>query len=237
MYRFEEDDQALSKAPVQIWVMPDPQHRYCIGADVAEGLEHGDFSDASVLDANTGELVAKWHGHIPPREFAAQLDRLGRFYNCALIGCEANNHGISTLDALRNLEYPRLFRKRSLGETTKKITVKWGWHTNRQSKPKMIDALDQSIRDGAITIYDRHTLGELRTYVRDEKGKLHGSPHDDRVISLAIAVQMLEFVNSAELDPFEQRDTRWTVDWWLRQAKNEERPDIHPIGYHNRRVG
>lgn len=208
-----------------------------MGADVAEGLEHGDFSDATVLDANTGELVAKWHGHIPPREFAIQLDRLGRYYNTALIGCEANNHGISTLDALRGVQYPRLYRKRAIGETTKKITVKWGWHTNRQSKPQMIDALDQAIRDGAIKIYDRHTLGELRTYVRDEKGKLHGSPHDDRVISLAIAVQMLDFVNSSEYDPFEQRDSRWTVDWWLRQCKPEDDPDVHPIGYHHRRVG
>lgn len=234
MIRFEEAE-LTSTAPVQIWVPPDPQHRYCIGADVAEGLDHGDYSDAAVLDANTGELVAKWHGHIPPRDFATQLDLLGRYYNFALVGCEANNHGVSTIDQLRELKYPRLFRKRTIGETLKKTTIKWGWHTTRQSKPLMIDGLDQAIREGSVIIYDRHTLGELRTYVRDEKGRLHGSPHDDRVISLAIAVQMLNYVNSVEPDEFEQRDDRWTVDWWRRQADIAEQPEVKPIGFHNRR--
>lgn len=235
MIRFEEAE-LTSSAPIQIWVMPNTSHRYCIGADVAEGLEHGDYSDASVLDANTGELVAKWHGHTPPRDFANQLALLGNFYNCALIGCESNNHGISTLDALRELKYPRLFRKRTVGETSKKVTVKWGWHTNRQTKPLMIDALDQAIREGSITIYDRHTFGELRTYIRDEKGVLHGSPHDDRVISLAIAVQMLGFVNSKEHDDFGVRDDRWSFDWWVKQAKAADEPEVHPIGFHNRRA-
>jgi len=233
MIRFEVNEGA--KSPVQIWAMPDPTHRYCMGADVAEGLDHGDYSDASVLDANTGELVAKWHGHIPPREFAGQLDMLGRFYNTALLGCEANNHGLSTIDALRDLRYPRLYRRRTYGETHKKPTLKWGWYTDRRTKPLMIDGLDQAMRDDAIIIYDRHTFGELRTYIRDEKGQLHGSPHDDRVISLAIAVQMLEYVNSSEIDVFEIRDDRGTFDWWLRKASEADDPEVHPIGFHQRR--
>lgn len=228
---FEQGDNG----PVQIWEFPDPNHRYVIGADVAEGLEHGDYSDASVLDVNNGELVAKWHGHIPPREFGHELATLGRYYNLALIGCESNNHGVSTIDALREVHYPRIFRKRTIGEISKKTTIKWGWSTNRVSKPLMIDALDEALREGSITIWDRHTLAELRTYVRDEKGHLHGSPHDDRVISLAISVQMLGFVNSNEADEFEQKDTRWTVDWWRRQGDRQHDPEVKPIGFHNRR--
>jgi|SRR5688500_317455 len=233
MIRFEANEGG--KSPVQIWVLPDAQHRYCMGADVAEGLDHGDYSDASVLDANTGELVAKWHGHIPPREFGHQLALLGRFYNNALIGCEANNHGLSTIDALRDLKYPRLYRRRSLDSTSKKATLKWGWYTNKQTKPLMIDGLDQALRDDAIIVYDRNTFGELRTYIRDEKGYLHGSPHDDRVVSLAIAVQMLDYVNSSEVDEFQIKDDRGTFDWWLRQANAADAPDIQPIGYHQRR--
>lgn len=236
MVAFEENKQLGAMDPLRIWVMPDAQHRYVIGADVAEGLEHGDYSCAQVLDVNTGEQVAQWHGHIPAREFGQQLALLGRFYNTALVGCEANNHGISSIDALRDLNYPRIFRKRTVGETSVKTTIKWGWHTNRQTKPLMIDGLDDAIRQEAIVIYDRYTIGELRTYVRDEKGHLHGSPHDDRVVALAIAVQMLNFAHvPAEEDPFRLADRRYSIEWWVDKARGAEKPEIHPIGYHNRR--
>jgi hypothetical protein len=38
----------------------------------------------------------------------------------------------------------------------------------------------------------KSTIAELRTFIREQNGKMHGSPHDDRVMSLAIANQMLE---------------------------------------------
>jgi hypothetical protein len=50
---------------------PRPGRPGVIGADVAEGLEHGDYSDASVLiDAETWEELASLHGHWEPDEFA-----------------------------------------------------------------------------------------------------------------------------------------------------------------------
>ena len=55
------------------WVHPDPQHGYVMGVDTAEGLGHGDYSCAHVLDLNTGELVAAWHGHIPPDAMADEV--------------------------------------------------------------------------------------------------------------------------------------------------------------------
>ena len=45
-----------------VWVHPNPQHGYVMGVDTAEGLGHGDYSCVHVLDLNTGELVAAWHG-------------------------------------------------------------------------------------------------------------------------------------------------------------------------------
>jgi hypothetical protein len=58
----------------------------------------------------------------------------------------------------------------------------------------MIDELSAALRDSSVEVYDRLTIAELRTFVRKENGKMAGSPHDDRVISLAIAVQMLKYV-------------------------------------------
>jgi len=81
-----------------------------IGADVGEGLAHGDASAACVLDLKTGEQVAELHGRIPPDRFARVLDALGRYYHRALLGVERNNHGHSTLNTLSHTcQYPNLY--------------------------------------------------------------------------------------------------------------------------------
>ena len=59
---------------LEVWVHPNPQHGYVMGVDTAEGLGHGDYSCVHVLDLNTGELVAAWHGHIPPDALADEVE-------------------------------------------------------------------------------------------------------------------------------------------------------------------
>lgn len=238
MVRFVESDRWPQEGPVSIWEEPQWGHAYVIGADVAEGLEHGDFSDASVLDVDGGLLVAKWHGHIDVDLFGEELNLLGRWYNNALIGVESNAMGIATVAALRRKQYPRLFRRRVVGQVSEKFTPQWGWHTNKATKAKMIPELAKALRDRAIDIRDEYTLAELRTYIRDEKAQMHGSPHDDRVMSLAIAVQMLDYAHVPEFEP-PQRDSRYTFDWWVKKARETDSTSEgpRPIGYHQRRHG
>jgi hypothetical protein len=220
--------------PLRVWAYPNPQHRYVMGVDTAEGLEHGDFSVAQVLDINTGDQVAKWRGRMPRVEFADEVYKLGIWYYSALVGVEANNHGHSVIDRLVQLNYPRLYRRKTINEISERMTIKWGWLTNHQSKALMVDNLDQALRDQAIFIHCRQTLSELRSYIRDEKGKLHGSPHDDDVMSLGIAVQMLKYTHEDD-DSFDVVDDYWTVEWWRQRALEEARPKEMPIGYYQRR--
>ena len=225
------------EGPVHIFQEKLSGHSYVIGADVAEGLEHGDYSAASVLDARTGMLVATWHDHTDPDLFGEQLALLGRYYNNALIGVEINNHGHVTVTALRRIKYPRIFRRRIVGQITEGFAPQFGWHTNKVSKPKMVDDLNAALRDGTIDVRDTETLAELRTYIREYTTgglvKTHGSPHDDRVMSLAIAVQMLSY--TWQEDDQEVKDDRWTMDWWVGKAKEWERQpsDPVPLGLHN----
>jgi hypothetical protein len=84
--------------PLAVWQFPEAGEVYCIGADVAEGLGHGDYSVAQVINASTEEVVAVWHGHIDPDLFGSDvLCDLGDWYNGCLIGVENNNHGLTTL--------------------------------------------------------------------------------------------------------------------------------------------
>ena len=59
-----------------IWEEPRPDGVYVIGADVAEGLAHGDYSSAHIIEAHDLRVVAHWHGHIEPDLFGDLLAEL-----------------------------------------------------------------------------------------------------------------------------------------------------------------
>ena len=221
--------------PLRVWQEPEPGRLYVVGADVAEGLEHGDYSCAQVLDAASGAQVAMWHGHVEADLFGDVLYDLGWWYNGALVGVEQNNHGLTTITRLRQLEYPRIYRHRTVDQVTKKVTVKFGWPTNRQTKPLMIDTLNAALREGEVTVYDKRTIYELRTFVRDELGRMSGSPFDDCVMALAIAVMMFPYATQAS-EVENPQAPRWSGAWWKEQAALASKQSKRvPIGYYNRR--
>jgi len=196
-YMFES-----SGGPLSVWALPQFGTVYCIGADVAEGLARGDYSSAHVIDAKSGLVVAHWHGHIDADKFGEDvLLALGYFYNEALIGVESNNHGLTALTALNKSNYLNLYRQRRLNQRNAEQTETLGWRTTTLTKPLAIDELNASIRDGVLQLRCEHTIAELKTFVRNDNGSTHGSPHDDRVMSLAIANQMLKYVWLPEYRP------------------------------------
>ncbi|NBX50083.1 hypothetical protein EBT25_09115 [bacterium] len=227
-YTFIEDGGELS-----IWEFPDSQEIYVIGADVAEGLGHGDFSSAHIISANTGLLVAQWHGHVDPDIFGEQILRaLGYYYNHALVGVESNNHGLTTIKGLQRVGYRNIYRQRKMNSRNPQISDTMGWRTTAVSKPLAIDELNAAVRDESVLIYDKSTIAELRTFVRESNGKMHGSPHDDRVMSLAIANQMLKYVWLPEYrhDPSPIKNT---LGWWEKFIMKEKEQKKVPIGAFN----
>ena len=224
--------RAADGGELEIVEFPRPDDAYVIGADVAEGLEHGDASSAHVIGVRSHKVVAHWHGRIDPDLFGEVLADLGYWYGKALVGVEANNHGHTTLAQLRREQYPNIYYQWTLDERSKKQTRKMGWHTTRVSKPLMIDELGMELRnlqlgpDGhtvvsGILLQHAPTIRELITYVRDEKGQMSGSPFDDRVISLAIANQMRKFANAPRHT--KHFNTEGTFDWWVKNQLPSER--------------
>ena len=203
-----------------VWREPEANHIYCLGVDTAEGLVHGDYSCAQVLDVRSGEQVAIWHGHIPPDTLANEVYNLALWYNDGLTCVESNNHGLTTLVQLRHLGHPNLFRKRSLNQATTKVSQEFGWKTTRTTKPLLIDDLGMALRNNELKIHDRFTLAELRTYVRNERGTMSGSPHDDRVMALALSNQMRQYAFMPEYST--KTDDYWTVDWFMRMVMNDD---------------
>ena len=216
-----------------VWREPEANHIYCLGVDTAEGLIHGDYSCAQVLDVRSGEQVAVWHGHIPPDTLANEVYNLALWYNDGLTCVESNNHGLTTLVQLRHLGHPNLFRKRSLNQSTSKVSQEFGWKTTRTTKPLLIDDLGMALRSEELTIHDRFTLAELRTYVRTSRGSMSGSPHDDRVMALALANEMRQYAFMPEYST--KTDDYWTLDWFTRLVKKPEETSEMLIGKHSMR--
>lgn len=188
LVKFVED----AKGYVSIWKDVEPGQHYAVGADVAEGLVHGDYSCAYVGN-DEFDIVAEWHGHIDPDLFGQELVKLARYYNDAYLGVENNNHGLTTLNTIKKEEYWNLFFTKSYDKVADTMTQKLGWTTSIRTKPLMIDKLAQFVREHYLGIYSDALIGEMFTYVIEDNGKTNAQPgcNDDRVMACAILLQML----------------------------------------------
>lgn len=187
---FEDDP----RGELLVWDEPEVAGSYYIGADVAMGVRGGDYSVAQVLDSEKRQ-VAVWHGHVHPDYFATILDTLGRWYSDAKIGVETNNHGLLTCVRLsKDLAYPNFFTEIVKDKTTDRETVKLGFTTTAKTKPMIVDQLRAEMRQRKVTLRDRGTLAEMRSFVVTEEGRLEAEQgcFDDRVMALCIANHLHE---------------------------------------------
>lgn len=185
-----------------IYRKPEPDKVYVVGGDVAEGVDGGDFSVATIFDRATGEEVAFYRGHLAPDNFGKLLNTWGRYYNNALMVVEINNHGISTLMTLRNLAYPSLyFRPNKFDSLATTYSDKIGWKTNKLTRPILIDDLAQGLRDGIILLHSKTTIDEMMTFVYDTLGDMVSLPgyHDDGIFASGIAYQGFKILYSGKL--------------------------------------
>ena len=94
----------------------------------AEGLEHGDYSCAVVIDATNRRVVAVYHARVDADLMGSDiLNQLGLWYNLALVGVESNNHGLSTLSALRDCNYRNIYRQHRHLQRFEPKTELLGW--------------------------------------------------------------------------------------------------------------
>lgn len=217
---------------VLIWEHPNPKRAYVVGADVAMGLEHGDWSVAYVMEAKSQKIVAMYRGKCHPKLYGNQiLPGLGGYYGDALICCEVNNHGLTTLTALQDVRYQNIYRRRSQTQRRVKTLETVGFQTSVSNKPRLMDNLADWLREGGLPL-DPDTLRELKTFVRDQNGQhvsLHGSPHDDCVMALGFTVEASRYALENNLaEP--KLDDKGSIRWWEKQLSSRtETAHISPV--------
>src|SRR3990167_665974 len=191
-----------SKGNLAIWDMPVNGHVYCIGADVAEGVDGGAYSAAIVIDLSTKAQAAEGQGHIEPDRFADVLARLGSYYNHALLAPEVNNMGLVTVNRLRDLGYNNLYqRKVSQNRSDDQL---YGFQTTANTKNLIIGSFaGEAIRDFGFSIRSAALLSEIRTYVYNASNKMvaQSGCYSDRIMAAAICWHISKEIGDIPVTP------------------------------------
>lgn len=192
---------------LRVWDEPRPTAKYVIGIDVAEhrvkdrlmtrgrpalGIDRPDFSCGIVLEMETGQHVATWHGPIEVSEFSVVCAALGLYYNCALLVPEVNGPGIAIVDNLvKRFQYPQLYRSQIVNIIEgDPFGYEWGWRTTASSRPLLVSRIQETINYGRLFTRDFELVKELRQFQYDEQGtpRARGRDKDDRVMALGMAL-------------------------------------------------
>lgn len=171
---------------IQVYRAPEVGVPYCLGGDTA-----GDGSDsfvAQVIDNRTGEQVAVLRQTFDEDLYARQVYCLGRWYNDALVAIEVN-FSTHPVRELTRLGYPRQFVRAVEDDYRGRMRHSYGFRTDRQTRPVMLEMLVEAFRDNIGIVVDRTTLLEMETFIRTEEMRAEAAEgaHDDCVMALAIA--------------------------------------------------
>ena len=171
----------------KVWQEPKVERSYIVSGDVAEGLEHGDYSVIDVIDHISGVQVAHWHGHIDPDQYAKIMIYVGMRYNTAWLAPERNNHGLEVVSRILEAKYPKLYVE-TIEDPPHRKRKRFGWLTNRKTKPAIIDNLVADFREDNHGIREVGTFHEMMTFKHMEDGSMEAEVGmcDDRVMSYAI---------------------------------------------------
>lgn len=210
---------ARDHGALTIWKKPEPGHAYIVGADPSKGVDvseakRGDDPDYSVgfvIDQHTGEQVAMLRERLRPVPFAEYLALLGEVYNHAFIVPEANDAGF--IDALLRTNYPlgMIFnRRRDPTDRRSAQPEEIGFETTNVTRPWLVSALDDAVREMSITIRSPIALQECRTFVIKPTGKAEHQTgcHDDCVIAAALAVMGLRYAPKKRVTTVEREMDR-----------------------------
>jgi hypothetical protein len=183
---------------IRVYVEPEEDGKYAIGADVATGRGR-DYSYAAVVDLRSMAFVAEFHGRLAADQYALQLHYLGRWYRSALIAVEtAGGFGEAVIIPLRDGRagrpaYPKLYRHVLSSRPDLPVSKPFGFPTNTKTRPLILNQFEQAIRERTIPAVTATQLSEMQTFVYHDHGtspRAQEGARDDAVMGSAIVLEM-----------------------------------------------
>jgi hypothetical protein len=158
-------------------------YTYVIGADPSGGTGNDDAAFVGIC-VQTGEQVLEFqNNNTPPVQFADLLCSTAKRYNNAYLVPEANNHGITVVEVLKEKYDRSQLHKRKLATTGS--PAQYGWMNNNSTKHALVGLIQEELDQ--IIIYGGSTQAELTSYEETPDGKL-GSKSDNLVIAFGLAL-------------------------------------------------
>lgn len=196
-----EYDHMAWNGKLLIWEAPKDGETYAIGVDPAEGVAR----DRSVCEViKTGNLVhpdeqvAEFAcDFLSPTDFADVVNTIGRFYRdpdgteaFATVECNAPCGNTMILDLTQRCDYTNLYIWKQYDRINNLFTNKYGWWTNKTTRPNLIARGMDALQKGDLLINSSHLLDEMSDFERDHyiaKAKARYGRHDDRILALLMA--------------------------------------------------
>lgn len=179
----------------KIWEKPIPWHNYVIWADVSEWIWI-DSSVIQVIDMTEWEQVAEYcNNYCDPNTLVEELIAASNNYWQCLICPESNSVWQAVIALLKERGYAERMPSQRVFDTVwfKKVMKYW-FHTNSKTKPKIIFDLKTAIDEWYLIIKSKPLLRELRSFsnldTQHHNFSEDMSNHFDRVMAIAIAWYM-----------------------------------------------
>jgi len=193
-----------------IWEEPDTtlkvKNRYVVICDIGGKSKGADYSTIRVFDrywmsdGGVPEAVATWRGHLDQDLFAWLAAQVAYWYGEALLIIESNSlrssqedtegeHYLTILDEISGV-YQNLYTRTRPEQVRQGVPTQYGFHTNKQTKPMVIDALNAAFRDGMYIEKDIRVIDEADQFEHKPDGTMGAveGAHDDLVMPTAIGV-------------------------------------------------
>jgi len=194
---FENIKQPLYKTGYDrnfwIWEKYQDGSPYVLVADVARG-DGTDYSVFHVLKLDTMTVVAEYQGKPNLDLYSHILYDAGKEYGDCLLVVENNGIGISILEKLITLEYPKLYYSiKSTHEYVEAHIAEGndrsipGFTTSTKTRPLIVAKLEEYVRNKLITLHSNRLFHEMKTFIwYNGKPQAMRSYNDDLVMALAI---------------------------------------------------
>ena len=171
---------------IKIYKKPNKGVPYVLGGDTA-----GDGSDnftGVVIDNTNGKTVAVLKHEKDETFYTRQMYCLGIYYNTALIGIETNFSTYPNKVLEEEYEYPNLYVREKEDDYTGKLEKRYGFRTDRNTRPLILAELQRIINEEPESITDIEIFKEALTFVKNEKGRPEAQEgsHDDLIMGTAI---------------------------------------------------
>jgi len=209
--------------------MFDVRRACAIGMDVGEGVGASD-STIQVFFSDTREQAAAFNcNQVHPGELGRIAVLLARFYNNALICCVRKMHGITTLRAMMDEGYPRIWRWKDPRHVSLTNSKNAGWARGESSDELLFGKWGDALEHDTCILHDLETIEQHAQYIYDDLGrvcfqKLKSLPveargrHGDLVVGAALAyracLDMPQYVKitAPDIEPYSFADRRKMFD-------------------------